>query len=111
MTTLRSRYKTPLGLPGGITVRHEGTEVSDAQMRDIRNSRGAMKWIERGLIEIVGEPEPEPKPETHTVEVREEGDEKDRLITALASHGIEKDRRSGVDTLRALLEEAENADG
>lgn len=50
------------------------------------------------------EPEPEQEQEPEQ-EPKDETDEKDELIAALAEQGIQKDRRSSVESLRKALEE------
>lgn len=46
-------------------------------------------------------------PQIHTLWGEEKGDEKDPLIAALKERGIERDKRTGINTLRKLLEGSE----
>lgn len=65
--------------------------------RDRFDPKRHKPWGEPGQVEPEPEQAPEPKDET---------DEKDELIAALAELGINKDRRSSAETLRELLDEA-----
>lgn len=53
-----------------------------------------------------GQDKPQNKQKPKQPEPPDEDDEKDALISELAELGINKDRRSSVDKLRELLEEA-----
>ena len=70
----------------------------------------AAAYEEAGVTVEVSDGEVIPLDDEMVVDDAEEGDEKDRLIAALAGYGVEKDRRSSEETLRRILTELENED-
>lgn len=63
-------------------------------------------WLAAGVISIGATATKITLPPVVTKGEEGEEDEKDALITMLAQHGIRKDRRSSVESLREALEQA-----
>lgn len=103
---ITNNTKSPLGIPGknGLLEPGQSFEASTSQVVALRANAVIDAWFNRGMLSADGAlptaddaPAPPPAPEA---------DEVDELIAALAEYGIQRDRRTTVNKLRALLEEA-----
>lgn len=94
---------TPLGV--GAKLIEPGQTEWVAEWDQIKDNPIYQAWVKRGML-IVHDSRPEP-----TIAAAQVADdqtaEKDRLIAILADRDVTKDRRSSLDTLRRLVDEAE----
>lgn len=106
MNTITNKHKTEVCLPNGVFLKpNVPTNVPD--WPEISQNLVVKAWV-RAKILVTDDSKPEPADPANPVST-EEPDEKDQLIAALATYGIEKNRRSSEETLRALLAEAKVA--
>jgi hypothetical protein len=118
--------KTPLGLPGVGTI-NPGASAACSQdaWERLKTNKVVVAWRKVGLLSVEGEvpaaidaqasgvssPPPVGHADVASDEAADLNDEKDMVIAELAKYGIEKDRRSSLPTLWALLDEAKKARG
>ena len=98
MATLTNLHKAPLGLPSGLVL-EPGVSTDDPNWGRNGANRVVQAWIRARLLRV--ERLPEATPASVVVDA-----DKDALIAELATFGIRKDRRSTVENLRKLLEQA-----
>lgn len=122
--TNRNR-KNPVNLPGVQRLKSgESCTVTAAQLKTLRENPIVDHWIKTGILalgenDILPPPSAAPKDLLAPDEIEEdevtdeanddeanEAEQKDALIAELAKYNVDKDRRSSVDTLRALLDKA-----
>jgi hypothetical protein len=97
---ITNTHKTEVCLPNGVFLKpNVPTTVPD--WPEISQNLVVKAWV-RAKILVTDDSKSEPVKQGSS----EEGDEKDQLIAELATFGIEKNRRSSEETLRALLDEA-----
>ncbi|GFO81229.1 MAG: hypothetical protein A49_08560 [Methyloceanibacter sp.] len=97
MVSIKSNHTGPLALMGGPEMAPgKSIEVDDAVWAKMKSHDILKAWLKAGVIEVEG------------AEASDDNDdaEKDALIAELAKYGVEKNRRSSVETLKKALEEA-----
>lgn len=100
MTEVTNNGKqTPIGLPGGTLV-GPGQTATVKNWEKIKGHPVVAHYLSHGVLTVS-----EGAPDT----AEDEKDEKAALIAELATYGIEANSRSKVETLRAKLEEAKEA--
>ena len=92
MTTITNNHNAPLGLPGGQVIA-SGASEDVPEWDSIKSHSVVAQWVAGGVLVAAAE-----------------ADEKGPILAQLAELGIVRDRRAGVDTLQALLDDALNAD-
>ncbi|CTQ67137.1 hypothetical protein [Roseibium alexandrii] len=103
MTNVTSKYEGPLGLPGGPVIPAGGTVL--VEKWDIIKEHQVVKaWRDAGVIFAE-----EPEDTADNTDKDAEKAQKDLLIAELAELGIEKNRRSSLETLQEALDAAKAA--
>lgn len=102
MAKITNTHKTEVGLPNGVFLK-PGVSTNVPDWPEISQNLVVKAWV-RAKILVVDDAKPvvEVKPPL----VNEVLDEKDRLLAELLTYGIDKNRRSSVETLQELLDEA-----
>lgn len=118
MKRIINTYKGPLCLPDGTHLA-PGVSTPVYDWAELSKNHVISAWVKAGVLIVdpgppsayisneAPEEHEEPPVVSNQDEQIDEKDEKDELIAKLAGHGIHKDRRSSVETLKALLAEVE----
>lgn len=106
MATITNNHQGPIGLPNGIVLA-PGSKTLVPSWPDVAGNAVVKAWVRNKILAVEAAPDalPDPPADDRTGEQIE----KDDLIAALADFGIEKTRRSSVESLRAALEDAKLA--
>lgn len=99
-------HKSPLGLSNGVVL-EPGKSTLVRDWDQVSKNHIVAAWVRAKIIRIDGAETPAPasKADYDHGEAAER-EEKDQLIAELKTFGIDKNRRSSVETLRELLAEA-----
>lgn len=106
MTTVTNNHRGPIGLPNGIVLA-PGSKTLVPSWPDVAGNAVVKAWVRNKILAVEAAPDalPQPAEDDRTPEQIE----KDDLLAALSEFGIEKTRRSSVESLRAALEDAKLA--
>ncbi|MFC4729098.1 hypothetical protein [Coralloluteibacterium thermophilus] len=95
MASVTNNHNRPLGLPDGTTL-NPGIATNVPKWGEVSKNAVVKVWQERGILTVSEEAVPA-------------ADEKAELRAKLEERGVQFDRRAGVEKLRELLAEAEQA--
>lgn len=115
---IKNNHATALGV-GGVSIPGKGGEARIQNWVKAKNSNAVAIWLEQGLIEVVSTDEaPVVVPELPGLPVPglpmpgaggDDDARKQALIDELATFGIDKTKRSSIDTLERDLASAKEA--
>ena len=104
MKVTNGTKQTPLGLPSGVVI-EPGQSREIANWDTVKKHRVVAIWLRSGkLIAGASKEAKSAQPSEH-----DEDAQKDALIEQLAEFGIEKTRRTSLESLQKQLEEAKAA--
>lgn len=101
MAIITNTHKTEVGLPNGQLLK-PGVPTNVPDWPEIGQNLVVKAWVRAKILVVEGQDEAPVK----KVVQEEVLDETDQLIAELATYGINKNRRSSVETLQKVLAQA-----